>query len=41
MVETQYPASRLTSVLHYGGLPMDYRCVIEALEQTAAPGVAA
>jgi 2-oxoglutarate ferredoxin oxidoreductase subunit alpha len=41
MVETQYPAARLTSVLHYGGLPMDYRCIMEALEQAAAPGVAA
>ena len=41
LVETQYPAARLTSVLHYSGLPMDYRCIMEALEQAAAPGVAA
>ncbi|HZL96471.1 MAG TPA: 2-oxoacid:acceptor oxidoreductase subunit alpha [Vicinamibacterales bacterium] len=41
LVETQYPATRLTSVLHYGGLPMDCRCIMEALEQAAAPGVAA
>jgi 2-oxoglutarate ferredoxin oxidoreductase subunit alpha len=41
MVETQFPAARLQSVLHYGGLPMDYRCVMEALEQRVAEGVAA
>jgi 2-oxoglutarate ferredoxin oxidoreductase subunit alpha len=41
LVETQYPVTRLTSVLHYGGLPMDCRCIVEALEQAAAPGVAA
>jgi 2-oxoglutarate ferredoxin oxidoreductase subunit alpha len=41
MAETQYPASRLKSILHYGGLPMDYRCIVEALEQRAAEGVAA
>jgi hypothetical protein len=39
--ETQYPPARLTSILHYGGLPMDHRCVTEALEQYAAQGVAA
>jgi 2-oxoglutarate ferredoxin oxidoreductase subunit alpha len=41
MAETGYPASRLRSILHYGGLPMDYRCVTQALEQHAAQGVAA
>ena len=41
LAETQYPGARLTSILHYGGLPMDYRCIMEALEQAAAPGVAA
>jgi 2-oxoglutarate ferredoxin oxidoreductase subunit alpha len=40
MAETGYPAARLRSILHYGGLPMDYRCVTEALEH-AAEGVAA
>ena len=35
------PAARLQSILHYGGLPMDHRCVTEALEQYAARGVAA
>ena len=34
-------SSRLESILHYGGLPMDHRCVTEALEQHAARGVAA
>jgi 2-oxoglutarate/2-oxoacid ferredoxin oxidoreductase subunit alpha len=41
MAETQYPAARLHSILHYGGLPMDHRCVTDALTQYAAQGVAA
>ena len=41
MAETQYPSSRMTSILHYGGLPMDCRCILEALVQAAAAGVAA
>jgi 2-oxoglutarate ferredoxin oxidoreductase subunit alpha len=41
LAETHHPASRLTSILHYGGLPMDHRCVTDALEQYAARGVAA
>jgi 2-oxoglutarate ferredoxin oxidoreductase subunit alpha len=41
MVETLHPAARLESILHYGGLPMDYRCVMEALEERAARGEAA
>jgi 2-oxoglutarate ferredoxin oxidoreductase subunit alpha len=41
LAETQYPPARLHSILHYGGLPMDHRCVTEALEQYAAQGEAA
>jgi 2-oxoglutarate ferredoxin oxidoreductase subunit alpha len=41
VAETEHPAARLQSVLNYGGLPMDCRCVMEALEQRAAEGVAA
>jgi 2-oxoglutarate/2-oxoacid ferredoxin oxidoreductase subunit alpha len=41
MAETLYPAARLSSILHYGGLPMDHRCVTDALTQYAAHGVAA
>jgi len=41
MAETGYPAARLSSILHYGGLPMDYRCVVEVLEEQAARVVAA
>ncbi|HJR69216.1 MAG TPA: 2-oxoacid:acceptor oxidoreductase subunit alpha [Gammaproteobacteria bacterium] len=41
MAETEYPGTRLKSILHYGGLPMDCRCVVEALEQQAAHGEAA
>ncbi len=36
MAETEYPATRLTSILHYGGLPIDYRCIMTALEQATA-----
>jgi len=41
LAETQYPGARMTSILHYGGLPMDYRCIVEALEQAVEQGVAA
>ena len=41
MVETTYPADRMHSILSYGGLPMDYRCVVEAIEETYLEGVAA
>jgi 2-oxoglutarate ferredoxin oxidoreductase subunit alpha len=41
MAETEYPGTRLKSILHYGGLPMDCRCIVEALEQQAAQGEAA
>jgi 2-oxoglutarate ferredoxin oxidoreductase subunit alpha len=41
LAETQYPPARLVSILHYGGLPMDHRCVTDALEQYAAQGEAA
>ncbi len=41
LAETHHPAARLQSILHYGGLPMDHRCVTEALEQHATRGVAA
>ena len=41
VAETQHPPARLHSILHYGGLPMDHRCVTDALEQYAAQGEAA
>jgi 2-oxoglutarate ferredoxin oxidoreductase subunit alpha len=41
LAELQFPPSRLESILHYGGLPMDHRCITEVLEQHAARGVAA
>ncbi len=41
LAETKVPAARLKSILSYGGLPMDYRCVADALEQHTAQGVAA
>jgi 2-oxoglutarate ferredoxin oxidoreductase subunit alpha len=36
MAETGYSATRLTSILHYGGLPIDYRCIMSALVQATA-----
>jgi 2-oxoglutarate ferredoxin oxidoreductase subunit alpha len=41
LAELKFPPSSLESILHYGGLPMDHRCISEALEQYAARGVAA
>ncbi len=41
LAETQHSPARLQSILHYGGLPMDHRCVTDALTQHAASGVAA
>jgi 2-oxoglutarate/2-oxoacid ferredoxin oxidoreductase subunit alpha len=40
-IETGFPFERMQSILHYGGLPMDCRCVVDALEQAAAQGEAA
>jgi 2-oxoglutarate ferredoxin oxidoreductase subunit alpha len=41
MAETQYPSTRLTSILNYGGLPIDCRCIMTALEQASAAEAAA
>jgi 2-oxoglutarate ferredoxin oxidoreductase subunit alpha len=41
ILETDCPKEKLQSVLHYGGLPIDCRCIVEAVEQAAAKGVAA
>jgi 2-oxoglutarate ferredoxin oxidoreductase subunit alpha len=40
-LETDYPKSRMISVLNYSGLPIDCRCIIDAIEQAVAKGVAA
>ncbi|MGI9257742.1 MAG: 2-oxoacid:acceptor oxidoreductase subunit alpha [Gammaproteobacteria bacterium] len=40
-LETDCPKERLTSVLNYSGLPIDCRCIVDAIEQAAAKGVAA
>jgi 2-oxoglutarate ferredoxin oxidoreductase subunit alpha len=40
-LETDYPKSRMVSVLNYNGLPIDFRCIVDAIEQAAAKGVAA
>lgn len=40
-LETNYPAERMHSILTYGGLPMDHRCIVEAIEESYLEGVAA
>ena len=40
-LETDYPKNRMVSVLNYGGLPIDCRCIVDAIEQAVATGVAA
>lgn len=40
-LETNYPKEKMESILHYSGLPMPCRCIIEAIEQVGAKGVAA
>jgi 2-oxoglutarate ferredoxin oxidoreductase subunit alpha len=40
-LETDYPKHRMHSVLSYGGLPIDCRCIVEAVEQAVARGEAA
>ena len=40
-LETDYPKERMQSILHYSGLPMHCRSVIEAIEQSTAQGEAA
>jgi 2-oxoglutarate/2-oxoacid ferredoxin oxidoreductase subunit alpha len=40
-LETDYPKSRMVSVLNYSGLPIDCRCIIEGIEEAVAKGEAA
>ena len=40
-LETDYPKERMRSILHYSGLPMHCRSVIEAIEHAAVRGEAA
>ena len=35
-LETEYPRQRMQSILSYGGLPMDCRCIVEAIEAAQA-----
>jgi hypothetical protein len=41
LAETGFAPAQLRSILNYGGLPMDYRCIMSALEEAVAAGVAA
>ena len=41
LLETNYPKNRMESVLNYSGLPIDCRCIIEAIESHAVKGEAA
>ena len=40
-LETDYPKARMESILSYGGLPMDCRGIVGAIEQAQAKGEAA
>jgi len=40
-LETDYPKQKMESILHYSGLPMTCRCIIDAVEQASAKGEAA
>jgi 2-oxoglutarate ferredoxin oxidoreductase subunit alpha len=40
-LETDYPKHRMQSILSYGGLPIDCRCIMAAIETSAAQGRAA
>ena len=40
-LETDYPKERMESILNYSGLPIDRRCVVEAIEASVARGEAA
>ena len=40
-LETDYPKNRMTAVLNYSGLPIDCRCIVAAIEQAVAKGMAA
>ena len=40
-LETDYAKQQMESILSYGGLPMDCRCVVEAIEAALARGEAA
>jgi 2-oxoglutarate ferredoxin oxidoreductase subunit alpha len=36
--ETSVPKDKLESILHYHGLPIDYRCIVEHIERRVARG---
>jgi len=40
-LETNYPLQRMQSILSYGGLPMDCRCIVEGLQEAQRQGAAA
>jgi 2-oxoglutarate ferredoxin oxidoreductase subunit alpha len=40
-IETDYPKARMQSILSYGGLPIDCRCIVDAISEAAADEAAA
>ncbi|HZF30329.1 MAG TPA: 2-oxoacid:acceptor oxidoreductase subunit alpha [Gammaproteobacteria bacterium] len=40
-LETNHPMQRMQSILSYGGLPMDCRCIVEGLQEAQRRGAAA
>ncbi len=41
LLETNVERRKLTSILHYGGMPMDSRCIVSGISEALAKGAAA
>jgi len=41
LLETGVEKRKLTSILHYGGMPIDSRCIIDGISKALAKGAAA
>ncbi len=41
LLETNVERRKLTSILHYGGMPMDSRCIVSGINEALAKGAAA
>ncbi|HEV2111379.1 MAG TPA: 2-oxoacid:acceptor oxidoreductase subunit alpha, partial [Gammaproteobacteria bacterium] len=41
LIETQVDRRKLHSILHYDGMPIDCRCIVEGVAQALSKGAAA
>jgi len=41
LLETQVERRKLVSILHYGGMPIDSRCIVSGINNALAKGAAA